>query len=193
MGLGHLVPVSRPSTGPLGACLTWRGCPGCEAAGPAASAFPSRCMPGLLVRGQLPLPFTLSCPSVPQGAPHCAVGPRILICSSPPQASSLQRQSQGVASRLPHGLCPGEPSLRTTAGTFSPTGEMPSWMYRGPSVQGWACRHSGQDGFPSPGGLLTPVLRPRWGWAAKGRVLGGAMRGGPAPPSQFPAPPPAVL
>ncbi|XP_020939970.1 mesoderm induction early response protein 2 isoform X4 [Sus scrofa] len=31
------------------------------------------------------------------------------------EASSLQRQSQGVASRLPHGLCPGEPSLRTTA------------------------------------------------------------------------------
>ena len=48
-------------------------------------------------------------------------------CSSPPQASSLERQSPGAASCLPHSLCPGEPSLQTTAGTLPVT---PPWVAR---------------------------------------------------------------
>lgn len=40
--------------------------------------------------------------------------------SLPSQASSLGRQSPRVVSCLEHSLCPGEPGLQTTAGTFLP-------------------------------------------------------------------------
>ncbi|XP_054943075.1 mesoderm induction early response protein 2 isoform X2 [Physeter macrocephalus] len=36
------------------------------------------------------------------------------------EASSLERRSPGLASCLSHSLCPGEPGLQTTAGTFLP-------------------------------------------------------------------------
>lgn len=58
---------------------------------------------------------------LPGGMQRCAPAAgahQANLASLSPQASSLERQSPRVASCLTHSLCPGEPSLQTTAGTF---------------------------------------------------------------------------
>ncbi|XP_022381250.1 mesoderm induction early response protein 2 isoform X3 [Enhydra lutris kenyoni] len=65
-------------------------------------------------RGALPAEASSwGCPG--RGALRCTCSQVSNFASLPPQASSLERQSPGVASCLAHSLCPGEPSLQTAA------------------------------------------------------------------------------
>lgn len=57
-------------------------------------------------------------PGVLQRPPPAGPDNRANLAFVPLQASSLERQSPGVASCLTHSLCPGEPSLQTAAGTL---------------------------------------------------------------------------